>query len=114
MDPYFPKTANLIKKAKNLCLKQQQSKKEMRYIPTITIKNLYYRLLVAPYVTLTQVVMYWRLAQEPKKCLFQSQLGCKQALKSQTMPQSEWGRQSSNDSDTNKLPPEGAVLISSA
>jgi hypothetical protein len=70
MDPYFPKTTTSIKKAKNLRMKQQQFQKDMRSTPTMTIKNLYYRLTVEPYVTLAQVLMNWRSAKEPGKRLF--------------------------------------------
>jgi hypothetical protein len=70
MDPYFPKTMNSIKKAKKLRLKQQQFQKDMRSTPTITINNLYFRLPVAPYVTLAEVLMNWRSAKLPSKRLF--------------------------------------------
>ena len=51
-------------------MKQQQFQKDMRSTPTMTIKNLYYRLTVEPYVTLAQVLMNWRSAKEPGKRLF--------------------------------------------
>jgi hypothetical protein len=70
MDPYFPKTPNSVRKAKNLRAKQQQFQKDIRSTATMTIKNLHYRLPSEPYATLAQVIMNWRSSKDKAKRLF--------------------------------------------
>jgi hypothetical protein len=69
-DPYFPKTPNSMRKAKSLRLKQGQFLKEVDKTFSNAIRNLHWRLPVAPYVTLAEIVMNWRSAKNQKDRLF--------------------------------------------
>lgn len=69
-DPYFPKTPRSMKKAERLRAKQQQFNRDVDFVSTMNIKNLYHCLSVSPHVTLAQVLMNWRSAKDPEQRLY--------------------------------------------